>query len=246
MKNHIIIVGLILGVIFLIGCAKQPGQIVGNDRDEHGCIGSAGYTWDADVGACIRSWELNDDQKRAAKIAVAPLSYPVTVTAVDVLKCVGCFNVHLQRNDNSQRMVVRLYNWEIRNTSNETATECGECPMLSQPAPGWCADGTIQAGEKDECGCQGPPKCVRACTEEAKICPDGSAVGRVGPNCEFAPCPGTGGVGMANPASVFCESQGGTLDMRTDPVNEGTVGICILKDGTECEEWAYYRGECTE
>lgn len=31
-----------------------------------------------------------------------------------------------------------------------------------------------------------------ACTEEAKICPDGSAVGRTGPNCEFAPCPGVG------------------------------------------------------
>ncbi len=28
-----------------------------------------------------------------------------------------------------------------------------------------------------------------ACTMEAKICPDGSAVGRTGPNCEFAPCP---------------------------------------------------------
>lgn len=28
-----------------------------------------------------------------------------------------------------------------------------------------------------------------ACTMDAKICPDGSAVGRVGPNCEFAPCP---------------------------------------------------------
>lgn len=28
-----------------------------------------------------------------------------------------------------------------------------------------------------------------ACTLEAKLCPDGSAVGRVGPNCEFAPCP---------------------------------------------------------
>lgn len=28
-----------------------------------------------------------------------------------------------------------------------------------------------------------------ACTEEAKICPDGSAVGRTGPNCEFAECP---------------------------------------------------------
>jgi len=27
-----------------------------------------------------------------------------------------------------------------------------------------------------------------ACTEEAKVCPDGTAVGRSGPNCEFAPC----------------------------------------------------------
>jgi len=29
-----------------------------------------------------------------------------------------------------------------------------------------------------------------ACTTDAKICPDGSAVGRTGPACEFAPCPG--------------------------------------------------------
>jgi hypothetical protein len=28
-----------------------------------------------------------------------------------------------------------------------------------------------------------------ACPADAKICPDGSAVGRVGPDCEFAPCP---------------------------------------------------------
>ncbi|MDO8492981.1 MAG: Gmad2 immunoglobulin-like domain-containing protein [bacterium] len=33
------------------------------------------------------------------------------------------------------------------------------------------------------------PPPMRACTMEAKICPDGSAVGRTGPNCEFAPCP---------------------------------------------------------
>ena len=29
----------------------------------------------------------------------------------------------------------------------------------------------------------------KACTMEAKICPDGSTVGRTGPNCEFSPCP---------------------------------------------------------
>lgn len=28
-----------------------------------------------------------------------------------------------------------------------------------------------------------------ACTMEAKLCPDGSAVGRTGPNCEFTACP---------------------------------------------------------
>jgi len=27
------------------------------------------------------------------------------------------------------------------------------------------------------------------CTQEAKLCPDGSYVGRTGPNCAFAPCP---------------------------------------------------------
>ncbi|MBU1876805.1 hypothetical protein KKA72_00435 [Patescibacteria group bacterium] len=27
------------------------------------------------------------------------------------------------------------------------------------------------------------------CTQEAKLCPDGSYVGRTGPNCEFAVCP---------------------------------------------------------
>lgn len=30
-----------------------------------------------------------------------------------------------------------------------------------------------------------------ACTMEAKICPDGSSVGRTGPHCEFAACPTT-------------------------------------------------------
>lgn len=34
------------------------------------------------------------------------------------------------------------------------------------------------------------PGTGKACTLEAKLCPDGSAVGRTGPNCEFSPCPG--------------------------------------------------------
>ena len=29
----------------------------------------------------------------------------------------------------------------------------------------------------------------KACTQEVRVCPDGTSVGRSGPNCEFAPCP---------------------------------------------------------
>lgn len=36
---------------------------------------------------------------------------------------------------------------------------------------------------------QTPPQV--ACTLDAKLCPDGSYVGRVGPTCAFAACPAT-------------------------------------------------------
>lgn len=48
---------------------------------------------------------------------------------------------------------------------------------------------------------------------------------------------------MPNPASVYCEEQGGTLEMKTDNTG-GQYGICKFSDGTECEEWAFFRGEC--
>lgn len=40
--------------------------------------------------------------------------------------------------------------------------------------------------------CNTPPG--KACTDDAKQCPDGSYVSRTGPNCEFAACPGEGEV----------------------------------------------------
>ncbi len=49
--------------------------------------------------------------------------------------------------------------------------------------------------------------------------------------------------GMANPASVFCEQNGGKLDIRRD-TSGGQVGMCVFSDASSCEEWAYFRGEC--
>ena len=50
-------------------------------------------------------------------------------------------------------------------------------------------------------------------------------------------------VGMPNPASVYCEQNGNTLEIRT--ADDGSQnGICVFPDGSICEEWAYFRGEC--
>ena len=91
--------------------------LVGGDRDEHGCIGSAGYSWCEAKGECLRSWEDEWDE------------------TCDV--------------------------------------EGVEVPIVGGDAV------LPPLGEGD----------LVACTMEAKICPDGSAVGRSGPDCEFEKCP---------------------------------------------------------
>lgn len=49
--------------------------------------------------------------------------------------------------------------------------------------------------------------------------------------------------GLPNPASVYCEQQGYTLEIRT--ASDGSQSsVCIFTDGSECDEWAYFRGEC--
>lgn len=47
---------------------------------------------------------------------------------------------------------------------------------------------------------------------------------------------------IANPASSYCINNGGELEIRTD-VNGGQYGVC-KKNGLECEEWKFLRGEC--
>jgi hypothetical protein len=48
---------------------------------------------------------------------------------------------------------------------------------------------------------------------------------------------------MPNPASLYCEEQGNRLEIRTD-ANGNQSGVCIFPDGSECDEWVYFRGEC--
>lgn len=47
-------------------------------------------------------------------------------------------------------------------------------------------------------------------------------------------------VGIANPASVNCAREGARSEIRTHK-DGGQYGVCVFKDGRQCEEWALLR-----
>jgi plastocyanin len=59
-----------------------------------------------------------------------------------------------------------------------------------------------------------------ACTSDAKQCPDGSSVGRVAPNCEFAPCPNRS---VADPAMHKVIYTGSGFEPPTLTIKAGNI-----------------------
>ena len=65
-KAKIIIVVLIIAVLGAVGFVvfrnnTVTNDLVGGDKDEHGCIGSAGYSWCEAKNKCLRVWEEKCD-----------------------------------------------------------------------------------------------------------------------------------------------------------------------------------------
>lgn len=48
---------------------------------------------------------------------------------------------------------------------------------------------------------------------------------------------------MPNPASVYCVENGNILEIHT-AADGSQSGVCVFPDGSACDEWAYFRGEC--
>jgi len=47
---------------------------------------------------------------------------------------------------------------------------------------------------------------------------------------------------LANPASVYCEEQGGVLENIM--FENGVKGFCLFDDGSKCGQWDFFRGDC--
>ena len=62
-------------------------------------------------------------------------------------------------------------------------------------------------------------------------------------SCTPHPAGPTAVTNIANPASVYCEERGGRLELQYDAAG-GVAGMCFFPDGSTCDEWAHFRGEC--
>ncbi len=94
----------------------------------------------------------------------------------------------------------------------------------------------------------------RACTEEAKLCLDGSAVGRTGPNCEFADCPAVNSIISEAEARAIAEKsciKGGEaltggiynegtrtwwFDANLNATKPGCNPACVVNENTKTAE----------
>ena len=75
----------------------------------------------------------------------------------------------------------------------------------------------------------------QGCTMEALICPDGSAVGRSGPNCEFSPCPTTSDPFPSSPDLDFPDGDGDQTVFCTEDAKICPDGSAVGRSGPDCE-----------
>ncbi len=111
----------ILAAIAASGCVSEPP--IGGDKDAHGCLVAAGYSYSDEASACVRQWELDDNQLQAAGIAVEHVGYEKGITVTEALtnRCPGCFTITLHRGDDT--LQVTLMDWEVTEVSESDGTD---------------------------------------------------------------------------------------------------------------------------
>ena len=95
-----------------------------------------------------------------------------------------------------------------------------------------CNNCSVKNGKADACTlmyCETPsePKCLQYATGKEKTTTEP-----------------TKNVGMANPASVNCTEKWWTLEILE--WTGGQYGMCTFDNGKQCEERAFFRGECSK
>ena len=89
-------------LILFIGCktSKNIATKVGSDRDKHGCIHSAGYTWSEINKTCLRSFELKNQLYNADNTFIASVNFSNDGEKAEVFSKEGYF-LMTKKNDST-------------------------------------------------------------------------------------------------------------------------------------------------
>ncbi len=172
MKKYLIIAFLVFGLL-LFGCPggeQTPDDgtttdggdtpLLGGDKDEHGCIPSAGYSWCEPLQECIRPWETNctepvivgnDSDEHGCKGSAGyswceslgecirswetecPEEAPECVTVADCgMGAASCVNGKCSQYDEHGCVPDGGYSWceSLQECIQPWETECPESPMV--------------------------------------------------------------------------------------------------------------------
>lgn len=109
MKNFFLTGALLLASVPMIISATETTVMPGSDRDTHGCIGSAGYSWSESTQKCVRPWEQSGSTNQYATGAIPPA--PQTLTGAELeVKALHMAMTQLSPTDRAELMkMIRTY-----------------------------------------------------------------------------------------------------------------------------------------
>lgn len=125
-------------------------------------------------------------KKETALVIIKLVSALSLLTGIITLIFIIFLSINPQKNPPSSQPIPTI---TTPLTPLPTATTCG---FYTPKCPTGYTCSIPNTGKNGGINPQGT--CIKeqtvVCTMEAKLCPDGSSVGRTGPKCEFAACPG--------------------------------------------------------
>jgi putative hemolysin len=251
--------------------AEIGEPIVGGDKDEHGCIGSAGYSWCELKNKCLRIWEepcLPDDEVKAVNDYLNK-----NISNLSPVKEVlgGKYYVTNTRFDKSGEAVIDYEDGHIAHQAKviyeykNSAVKVLSFTLSDVDNEGGTKEPGALSGSSGDCKNYQPETCPAECV----VCPPCAECSSISCQTEefcrsigferswyksiknkSGSSPAGGGEansgsasGIANPASVYCQEQGGQSEIINNQ-DGSQSGVCKFSDGSVCDEWKFYRKEC--
>ncbi len=86
---------VLLMSIIVVRNGIHDEQIIGGERDSHGCLTPAGYSWNESLQVCLREWEISGNDRQILEYALNYTTREYSLTVLNITKgdCNGCFTV---------------------------------------------------------------------------------------------------------------------------------------------------------